>query len=81
MYQKAGFRIIEDLPEHEGKLVFTITTDLGADGEQIEITNGKGTYYYQVPDTAKDGEGNDWKVSFRASYGRIYKKGSINNQV
>ena len=51
-----GPNATEDLPEHEGKLVFTITTDLGADGEQVEITNGHGTYEYQVPDSAKDGE-------------------------
>ena len=43
------------LPEHEGKLVFTFTAGLGADGEQVEIKDGKGTYNYQVPDTAKNG--------------------------
>ncbi|WP_298536887.1 NEW3 domain-containing protein [uncultured Methanobrevibacter sp.] len=44
------------LPEHEGKLVFTFTTDLGADGDQVEIKDGQGTYEYTVPDSAKDGE-------------------------
>ena len=50
-----GPNATDSLPEHEGKLVFTFTTDLGADGDQVEITNGKGTYNYQVPDTAKNG--------------------------
>lgn len=45
----------EDLPEHEGKLVFTITTDLGADGEQVKVTDGKGEYKYKVPVTATNG--------------------------
>lgn len=44
------------LPEPEGKLVFTFTTDLGADGDQVEIKDGQGTYEYTVPDSAKDGE-------------------------
>ena len=43
------------LPEHYGKLVFTFTTDLGADGDQVEIKEGQGVYEYQVPDTAKNG--------------------------
>ena len=51
-----GPNATDSLPQHEGKLVFAFTTDLGADGEQVEITDGKGTYYYQVPDSAKDGE-------------------------
>ena len=45
----------DSLPPHEGKLVFTITTDLGADGDQVEIQNGKGTYEYTVPEDATDG--------------------------
>ena len=51
-----GPNATDSLPEHEGKLVFAFTTDLGADGKQVEITNGHGTYDYQVPDSAKDGE-------------------------
>ena len=50
-----GPNATEDLPEHEGKLVFTITTDLGADGEQVEVTDGKGEYKYKVPVTATNG--------------------------
>ncbi|MBE6512730.1 MAG: DUF11 domain-containing protein, partial [Methanobrevibacter olleyae] len=45
----------DSLPPHEGKLVFTIATDLGADGEQVEVTNGKGEYKYKVPVTATNG--------------------------
>ncbi|WP_296870321.1 NEW3 domain-containing protein, partial [uncultured Methanobrevibacter sp.] len=51
-----GPNATDSLPEHEGKLVFAFTTDLGADGKQVEITNGHGTYDYQVPDSAKDGQ-------------------------
>ncbi|MCQ2961008.1 MAG: DUF11 domain-containing protein, partial [archaeon] len=51
-----GPNATDSLPEHEGKLVFAFTTDLGADGKQVEITNGHGTYDYPVPDSAKDGE-------------------------
>ena len=50
-----GPNATEDLPKHEGKLVFTITTDLGADGEQVEVTDGKGEYKYKVPVTATNG--------------------------
>jgi hypothetical protein len=51
-----GPNATDSLQPHEGKLVFSFTTDLGADGEQVEITNGHGTYDYPVPDSAKDGE-------------------------
>ena len=51
-----GPNATDSLQPHEGKLVFSFTTDLGADGKQVEITNGHGTYDYPVPDSAKDGE-------------------------
>ena len=50
-----GPNATDSLPPHEGKLLFTITTDLGAAGDQVEITNGKGTYNYKVPGDATAG--------------------------
>jgi len=43
------------LPEHNGKLVFTISTDLGAEGEIVHITGGEGTFEYTVPEDATNG--------------------------
>ena len=46
----------DSLPPHEGKLVFTFTTDLGADGGQVTTdSEGKATYEYTVPEDATDG--------------------------
>jgi len=50
-----GPNATDSLPPHEGKLLFTFTTDLGAAGDQVEITNGKGTYEYTVPGDATAG--------------------------
>ena len=57
----------------EGKLVFTISTNLGAEGKAVEITNGKGTYNYKVPEDATDG--TSYTVTAKSEETDVYNAG------